>query len=552
MPVNRSNFVLLVVLDGWGMAPAGPGNAISQANVANFKRFWSNYPHTQLLASGEAVGLPEGQVGNTETGHLNIGAGRIVYQDLARINIAIADGSFYDNEALVYACEHAIRNDSALHLMGLLGAGGAHSSMEHLFALIALARAKGVTKLFVHVFTDGRDSPPNSALSYIGQLENVMAKEGVGKIATVIGRYYAMDRDQRWDRTEKAYLCITKSVGKKAKSASEAVNKSYEAGKSDEFLEPTVIVGENGKPLGPVSDNDSIIFFNFRIDRPRQLAYSFIGSEKRDNQQSFDFDPYSVKYEHTHLSTKSLKSLFKRDKKLKDIYVATMTEYGKLFSSLGVHTAFPPVPVDSTLGKTISQKGLRQLRATESEKERFVTYYFNGQSERADVGEERLIVPSRKISTYDLVPGMSADVLTNAVYSRLISGVYSFCLINFANPDMVGHTGNIPAAVRAVEAVDRCLGQLGRFVSAYGGSMIITADHGNVEEMISKDDRTDTEHSSSPVPFIVVSKQFVGKSITLPSGILADIAPTVLALMGIEQPRSMTGRNLLASLMKRR
>ncbi len=553
MLVNKPNLVLLVVLDGWGIAPPGPGNAIATANTPNYNRFWASYPHTELRASGEAVGLPTGEVGNTETGHLNIGAGRIVYQDLARINIAIADGSFLENEAFTAACDHANQNNSALHLMGLLGAGGTHSSMEHLFALISLAHSKGVSKLFIHVFTDGRDSPPNSALSYISQLEDVLNKEGVGKIATIMGRYFAMDRDQRWERTEKAYECLTEAKGDKVKSAQEAVSRAYEMGLTDEFIVPTVVTDEAGRPLGTVGDNDSVIIYNFRIDRPRQLTYAFIGNEQHDSSATFDFDPYSIVYEHTHLAQKSLKTLFRGRAKPKNIFVATMTEYTKLFSKLGVSVAFPPVQISMPLGKVLSQHKLRQLRAAESEKERFVTYYFNGQSERADEGEERLIVPSPKVATYDLAPEMSVEALTQEVYTRLASKSYTFCVVNFANPDMVGHTGNFEAGVKAVESADRCIGRLGTLVLALNGTMLITGDHGNVEEMVSlATHQRDTEHSSNPVPFIAVSKQFLGKPVTLPSGILADIAPTVLALMGIEKPNVMTGRNLLASLMKKR
>lgn len=552
MPHSRP-FVILVVMDGWGISAPGAGNAITQAKTPNFNKYWAAYPHTQLRASGEAVGLPRGEVGNTETGHLNLGAGRIVYQDLARINMSIADGAFFENETLLAACDHAIANNSKLHLMGLLGAGGVHSNIEHLFSLVHMAAAKGVKKVFIHIFTDGRDSPPSASLTYVSQLRQVLEKEGVGKIASIMGRYWAMDRDRRWDRTTKAYFALTQGKAEKAKSVEEAIRASYEKSITDEFIEPTVIVDEKGKPAALVEDNDAVIFFNFRIDRPRQLTYAFIKEDMSLSNRDWDFDPYAVKYEHKHEPEKTDQAVFKRGKKVQNLYFVTMTEYSKTLVESGAKVAFPPETVKMPLGRVISSHNLRQLRAAESEKERFVTYYFNGQNERADIGEDRLVVPSPKVATYDLRPEMSANELTNAVYQRLVSNAgYSFVLINYANADMVGHTGNLAAAIKAVETIDICIGQLGRFVMSFGGTMLLTADHGNAEEMLnSVTGEADTEHSNSPVPFIAVSKELVGKPQTLPAGILADVAPTVLALLGIPAATTMTGRNLLSPMMNK-
>lgn len=543
MTVSSNPFVLLTVLDGWGMAPTSAGNAVAIAKTPNFNRFWAAYPHTQLRASGEAVGLPRGEVGNTETGHLNLGAGRIVYQDLARINMSIADGSFFENEVLVGACLNAIKNNSKLHIMGLLGAGGVHSSIDHLFALVHLAGLSGVKNLFIHVFTDGRDSPPNASMAYVARLREVLEKEKIGEIASIMGRYWAMDRDARWDRTEKAYKALTHGIGRKVKSVEEAIKASYENSISDEFIEPTVIVDASGNPRSTIDSGDSVIFFNFRIDRPRQLTRAFVMDDLAKANQLVEPSENPSKTTAT--------PVFNRGTKIANLFFVTMTEYSRDMASYGTKIAFPPENVKMPLGRVISLHNLRQLRAAESEKERFVTYYFNGQTERADVGEDRIIVPSPKVATYDLVPEMSAYELTRQIYTRLIHDhIYSFALVNFANADMVGHTGNLFATVKAVETVDACLGELSRFVLAHGGVMIITSDHGNAEEMINSDGSANTEHSSNPVPFVAISKDFISKGQMLPFGILADIAPTVLAILGIAPATAMTGRNLLAPVMK--
>ena len=546
-----AKFVCLAVLDGWGLASPGPGNAISLANTVNINRFTASYPHTQILASGEAVGLPRGEAGNTETGHLNLGAGRIVYQDLARINMSIADGSFFKNPVLIEAINHAKRNNSRLHLMGLVGAGGVHSDISHLFALIQLAKREGFKNVFLHLFTDGRDSPPTSATVYIKSIADVAAKDGTAVIASIMGRYWAMDRDFRWERTAKAYAALTQGQGNLVTSFEQAIQTSYSQGKTDEFIEPCLIAGADGKPLATIADNDSVIFFNFRIDRPRQLTSAFVFKEFNPEAISWGFDPYLVKYTKSHLSVEpKTQSSFQRGPVLNNLYFACMTEYAKPLVTAGVKVAFPPEIVEMPLGRVISEHNLKQLRMSESEKERFVTFYFNGQQEVAFPGEERDIVSSPKIATYDLKPEMSARELTDKLLSRLRNSIdYSFILLNFANPDMVGHTGNIGAATKGCEVVDECIGKIANFILAYDGVLIITADHGNAEEMINTHTgEIDTEHNANPVPFIVISKDLIGRPQVLPAGILADIAPTILSLLGLTPPSAMSGRNILEPL----
>lgn len=551
MNQDPSKFVFLVVMDGWGLAAPGPGNAITQSQTPNINSFLASYPHTQLGASGDSVGLPRGEAGNTETGHLNLGAGRIVYQDLQRINLSMADGTFFQNQTLIGAIDHVKKNNSNLHYMGLIGAGGVHSNIEHLFALIDLAKRNQFNKVFLHLFTDGRDSPPTNAKTYIAEVRDVIAKQGVGVISTVMGRYWAMDRDLRWDRTAKAYECLTHGKGILVKTAEEAVDLSYSEGKTDEFIEPSVITDASGVPLGTIKDNDAVVFFNFRIDRPRQLSRAFVYEDFSKANTSSDFDPYMVKYQKSHLAQPVVTGEpFVRGPRLNNLYFVTMTEYGKPIVESGAHVAFPPEIVKLPLGRVISEAGFKQLRASESEKERFVTFYFNGQQEAPFPGEDRLIIPSPKIATYDLKPEMSARELTDAVLQKIKDFPdYKFVLINFANADMVGHTGSIGAAAKACEVVDECLGKLSSWVLAYDGLMLITADHGNTEEMIdSQTGQIETEHSSNPVPFIAVSKKLLGHAQILTSGILADVAPTALAALGIPIPSSMTGKNLLNSI----
>lgn len=545
--MTKTPIVALLVLDGWGIAPASGGNAVTQAKTPNFDSFWASYPHTVLLASQEAVGLPKGEVGNTETGHLNIGAGRIVYQDLARINQAVSSGAFFANEVLISAIKNAKDKGSSLHLMGLVGTGGVHSSSEHLFALLRLCKEQSFDNVFIHVFTDGRDSPPKSALDYVLQIEDLLKSEQIGKIASVMGRYWAMDRDMRWDRTEKAYKALTAGEGAFVATVKEAIEKSYEQNLTDEFINPHLIT-HDGKPIGIIKENDSVIFYNFRIDRPRQLTSAFVYDDfEKEAQGKQDFDPYMERYYKSHVADLPKSNPFKRGPKINNLFFVTMTDYAK---SISVHAqvAFPPVVIKMPLGGHIAARNLLQLRISESEKERFVTFYFNGQQELKFPGEQRKIIPSPNVKSYDLKPEMSSRELTQTFLSLVTptnEQKFSFVLLNFAAPDMVGHTGDLKASIKACEIVDECLGKIVQRVTNLGGVTLITADHGNVEELLKNDGKVDTEHSLNPVPFIVVGKQYLGKSQTLAPGMLADIAPTVLKLLGLPKPEDMTGRSLV-------
>ncbi len=538
---------VLIVLDGWGLAPPGPGNAISLAKLRYMPQFWASYPHTQLSASGEAVGLPKGEDGNTETGHINIGAGRIVYQDFPRINMAIADGSFNRNEAFLGAIRYAQAHKTNLHLMGIISDAAVHGSREHLYALLELLHVHGPpVPVYLHLFTDGRDAHPKSARRFISDVETKLAQLKVGKIATIIGRYYAMDRDHRWERTEKAYEALTERADRTAKSALEAVEKAYKEGKTDEFIEPTIILDDSGNPLPRIKNYDAAIFYNYRVDRPRQITRAFVLADFETHKTEESFDPYAVKYFHKHIvEIEERGHPFHRKVILPNLFFVTMTEYER---NLPCTVAFPREPVAMPLGRVFSVLELRQLRLAETEKERFVGYYFNGMREDPFKGEDRIIVPSPKVATYDLKPSMSALELTQQLIDRLSVGAYSFILINFANPDMVGHTGNIPSAVTACEVADACVGKIVENVLALDGSCIVTADHGNVEEMLGPNGEMDTEHSIFPVPFIMIDKKLEHQPKTLPEGKLADIAPTMLAWRGLDIPGEMTGNNLLAHI----
>lgn len=534
--------VVLIIMDGWGIASAGPGNAIALANTPFYDRFWAVYPKTQLAASGESVGLPRGEDGNSETGHLNLGAGQIVYQDLPRIDMMIADGSFFEIPAFKAAAEYVRKNNTRLHLLGLIGAGGVHSSMRHLFALLKFAQNEKLENVYLHLFTDGRDSAPNSALIYIARAEQEMEKSGLGKIATLCGRYFAMDRDYRWNRTQRAYELMVQGKGNHAPTAQQAVELAYQGGKTDEFIDPAVI-----DKKGLIRDYDAAIFFNFRIDRPRQLTKAFIlPSFETLKIEKSAFDPYAEKYGLRQYQIPGTTTTFQREEVLEGLFFVTMTEYEK---GLPVAVAVPPEVVKLPLGRVLSEKGLRQLRISETEKERFVGYYFNGGREDAFPGEDRVEIPSPKVATYDLKPEMSALGITSELTKRLESNMYDFVVVNYANPDMVGHTGVLQAGVKACEVVDRCVGELTSLVTSLGGAAVITADHGNVEEMINlQTGEVDTEHSTNPVPFIIVDQKQTsvqGSGRNLRRGILGDVAPTLLALMGIEKPSLLTGRNLL-------
>ncbi|KXK11883.1 MAG: 2,3-bisphosphoglycerate-independent phosphoglycerate mutase [Microgenomates bacterium OLB23] len=544
--------VLLVIFDGLGIALPGPGNAYFLADPKNLASYYQRYPHTQLKASGESVGLPADEVGSTEVGHLNIGAGRIVYQSLPRINLSIADGSFFKNDVFVNAIKHAKANNSKLHIIGLLGGGTVHSSTAHLYALLFLCQEQKFNNVYLHIITDGRDSPPKSVEIYLEDLQNKLIQMGIGTIATVMGRYYAMDRDRRWERVEKAYKCLTEGIGDKAVTAKAAVEASYEKGLTDEFIMPTSIVNDASPSPVVVSDNDAVIFYNFRIDRPRELAKAFVLDSFESDANKRGFDPYAIHYHSKHqlddIEEPPVATPFTRVIKLKNLYFATMTEYEE---GLPVHVAFPPHVVDMPLGRVISEAGFQQIRLAESEKERFVTHYFNGLRNQPFPQEDRLIVPSPKVATYDLRPEMSARELTQVIIDKLKTETYKFMLVNYANPDMVGHTGNLTAAIKAVQVSDECIGKIVEEALKHDYSVVITADHGNVEEMLDpKTGGIATEHSGNNVPFIAISNELQGKNVTLPVGILADIAPTILALLNIAQPPQMTGRNLLEEILQ--
>ena len=507
--------VMLMILDGFGIAANSNGNAVSIAKKPNIDKFLKEYPHTELQASGMSVGLPDGQMGNSEVGHLNIGAGRIVYQELTRITKSIEDGDFFENEALLKAMKNAKDNNSALHLMGLLSDGGVHSHINHLKGLLEFAKKEGLKKVYVHAFMDGRDVPPSSGLDYILQTENMMKEIGVGKIATVSGRYYAMDRDNRWERVELAYNALVLGKGNTAASAVEAIENSYKEEKTDEFVVPCVLL-EDGKPTATINNNDSVVFFNFRPDRAREITRAI-------NDQDF--------------------SGFNRDNL--SLTFVTMTQYDKTLE--GVNIAFKPQTLVNTLGEYVASKGLKQLRIAETEKYAHVTFFFNGGGEKENDGEERALISSPKVATYDLKPEMSAYEVTDELLKRLDEDKYDMIILNFANPDMVGHTGIVEAAVKAIEAVDECAGKVINKVLEKDGTVFVTADHGNAEIMI--DEKTGnpfTAHTTNPVPFVWIANDINARSLN--TGKLADIAPTMLEVMGVEAPKEMTGVSLIRKI----
>jgi len=507
---------ILIILDGWGIAPPSRGNAVYLAKPRNFNNLWKHYPHTELSASGRDVGLPRGQVGNSEAGHMNLGAGRRVIQDSVFISESISNGTFFKNPAFKAAARHVKKNHSRLHLMGLLsGDQSAHMYPEHLYALLNFAKEQKIPQVYLHLFTDGRDSPRESALEYLKKLEKVIKKIGIGKIATVSGRYFAMDRVRNWSRTEKVYNAIVGGEDAKATSAEEAILKSYRNNITDEFILPTVIY-EKGKPVATVSSQDAIIFFNLRSDRARQLAKPF--AQK-------DFDGFS------------------RAKKLNNILFVAMTEFGP---DLDVLTAYPARTVKMSLPRVLARENLKQLYIAEAEKYAHVTYFFNGGFADPIRGEDRIKIPSPRVSTYDQKPEMSAGEVKNIVCKNIQNGTYDFILVNFANPDMVGHTGDLKAGIKAVKFVDRCVGEIINLILKKDGLVIITADHGNIEEMIyPKTGEVSTSHSKNLVPFIIVSPKSKVQSPKLKEGILGDVAPTLLELMKIKKPREMTGESLI-------
>ncbi|MDD3777272.1 MAG: 2,3-bisphosphoglycerate-independent phosphoglycerate mutase [Actinomycetota bacterium] len=512
---NRKRPVCLIILDGWGTCCELEGNAIYLGNTPNMDEYVGNYPYTELEASGEAVGLPEGQMGNSEVGHLNIGAGRTVYQEYTRINKSISSGQFFENEVLLKAMSQAKKSGKqALHLMGLVSDGGVHSHMGHLEALVKLAASQGISHLYLHAFLDGRDVPPRSAIPYLEQAEQILKQNGIGEIATVSGRYYAMDRDNRWDRTKKAYHTMVYRQGRHYTDYRQVVQDSYNQGKDDEFVIPALI-GVHDEDCARIKEGDSIIFFNFRPDRARQLTRSFI---------SEDFE------------------LFDRGPNPPQVFFVCLTQYDKNFEAA---VAFPQNKIKNTLGEVLAKHSLRQLRIAETEKYAHVTFFFNGGVEKPNPLEDRILIPSPLVATYDLKPEMSAFQVTDTLLEKIEKELYDVIVVNYANPDMVGHTGFLDAAIKAVETVDQCVGRVINKLQEVGGLGIITADHGNVEEMIDPvTGGTVTKHSNSKVPFVICDKS-IGKLRENVEPKLCDIAPTLLDILGIEKPADMTGISLL-------
>ncbi len=517
---------VLIVIDGFGVAPDSKGNAITQADTPNFDRFIRTYPTMTLRASGEEVGLSWGEMGNSEVGHLAIGAGRVYYQTFPRINRSISDGSFFENPALLQAMEHVKKQGSRLHLVGMVSAGRVHSMDEHCHALLELAKKQGVKEVFVQAILDGRDTVYNVGVDFITTLQDKMKKLKVGKIASLSGRYFAMDRDNRWDRVEKAYEVMVLGNGNKATDPLQAMKESYAKEVYDEEFVPTVIV-EGDQPVGLIQKDDAVIFFNFRPDRARELTRAFVLPDFAE----FECTP------------------------IEGLFAVTMAEFEQ---GLPVQIAFPPEMIENCLAQVLSERGLKQLHIAETEKYAHVTFFLNGTKEDPFLGEERVIIPSPKVASYDLEPEMSAREITSRVVKEMREDKYDFIVMNFANPDMVGHTGNLPATIKAVEVVDECLGKIVEETIARDGVVFITADHGNAEEKLNlRTGDINKEHATNPVPFLIIGKSYEGQpsiagevpdgdlSLMPPVGMLADVAPTILAVMGIEQPMEMIGQPLI-------
>lgn len=510
---NKPTTLALIILDGWGYREETESNAIAAAKKPNWDHFWQHYPHMLISGSGRCVGLPDGQMGNSEVGHLNMGAGRIVHQDLTRIDLAIEDGDFFKNPTLLEAFAKAQQTGNAVHVMGLLSPGGVHSHENHIHALVKFAAQLNIPTLYLHAFLDGRDTPPKSALASLQMLDKVCQKEQCGQIASIIGRYYAMDRDKRWERVEQAYnLLALGEANFSARSAEAGLELAYARGETDEFVQATSIHAEKDQPVS-IQDGDVIIFMNFRADRAREITQTFI-------------DPAFTGFTR------------KRWPHLADFIC--LSEYDSRFA---MPVAFPPIPLTHLLAECISHAGLRQLRIAETEKYAHVTFFFNGGVETPFIGEDRILIPSPKVATYDLKPEMSAPELTDQLVNVIESKQYDVIICNFANPDMVGHTGNFDAAVKAIETIDTCLGRIIKALQAIGGEAIITADHGNAEMMFdSHTNQPHTAHTSDPVPLIYIGRN---AKVMKKDGKLSDIAPTMLYLLGLPTPEEMTGKKLV-------
>ncbi len=532
--------VALVIMDGWGLADPGPGNGVSLAKTPNVDKLSADYPFTRIAASGMDVGLPEGQIGNSEVGHLNIGAGMIVYQDFTRISKSIADGDFFENAALLGAVKHVKQHNSALHLMGLFGPGGVHSHEDHLHALINLANQHGLERVYLHLFLDGRDVLPRSALGFLDTLEGVLERIGTGKVATVIGRYYAMDRDKRWERSGRAYDAIVKGTGETAASARQAIQQSYDKDISDEFVLPTVIM-DGDQPVATLQDGDAFVFTNFRPDRGRQLTMALTLPDLNERINAH-YDKQRAEGQQVPAT------IWQRERQLADLYAVTLTQYA---DDLPVHVAFPPKNVDQPIARVVSEAGRKQFHTAETEKYPHVTFFFNGGREEPFEGEDRNLVDSPKeVATYDEKPEMSAEGVTAGLLKAIASDQYDFIIVNYANPDMVGHTGVIEAVVKACETVDSSLGKVVPAILEKGGALLIIADHGNAEQLIDPESGgPHTAHTTNLVPCILVAPPEAGLGkgqISLRAGgRLADVAPTLLDLMGIDQPATMSGETLI-------
>ncbi|MGG0719984.1 2,3-bisphosphoglycerate-independent phosphoglycerate mutase [Robertmurraya massiliosenegalensis] len=504
--------VALIILDGFACRDEVKGNAVAQANKPNFDRLWKQFPHAQLTASGEAVGLPEGQMGNSEVGHLNIGAGRVVYQSLTRVNVAIRDGEFGENETINGAMDHAKKNGTNLHLFGLLSDGGVHSHVQHMYALLKMAAEKGVEKVYVHGFLDGRDVGPQTAPTYVKETLEKMKEYGVGEFATISGRYYSMDRDKRWERVEKSYRAMVYGEGPTYSDPLELIEDSYKNGIYDEFVLPSVITKENGEPVARIQDNDAVIFYNFRPDRAIQISNTFTNKDFR----SFDRGP----------------------KHPENLYFVCMTHFSETVDG---YVAFKPTNLDNTLGEVLSQNGLQQLRIAETEKYPHVTFFMSGGREAEFPGEKRILINSPKVATYDLKPEMSAYEVTDALIGEIEADSVDAIILNFANPDMVGHSGMLEPTIKAIETVDECLGRIIDLILQKGGAAIITADHGNADEVITMEGNPMTAHTTNPVPVIVTKEGLELRN----DGILGDLAPTMLDLLNLQKPAEMTGTSLI-------
>lgn len=503
---------VLMILDGYGLRDKTEGNAVALANTPVMDKLMAEYPFVKGNASGLSVGLPDGQMGNSEVGHMNMGAGRIIYQELTKITKSIEDGEFFENKALLAACENVKKNDSALHLMGLVSDGGVHSHITHIYGILELAKRQGIEKVYVHCFLDGRDTPPASGKEYVEQLEAKMKEIGVGEVASVSGRYYAMDRDNRWDRVEKAYKALVAGEGNTAESATAGIQASYDEDVTDEFVVPFVVT-KDGAATATIKENDSVVFFNFRPDRAREITRTlvdddFTGFERRNGRFP--------------------------------LYYVCMTQYDATMPNVDV--AFKPASLENTFGEYIAKKGLSQLRIAETEKYAHVTFFFNGGVEAPFENEDRALINSPKVATYDLQPEMSAYLVCDEVLKRIESDKYDAIILNYANCDMVGHTGVFDAAVAAVEAVDECVGKTVDAVLAKGGIALITADHGNADKMMEDDGSPFTAHTTNLVPLIIAG---AGNVLIREGGVLADLSPTMLKLMGLEQPKEMTGKSII-------